>query len=44
MGSLFRVPVPITLEIHEAAVTDSASMRVLRAQLNEINMQLAYDD
>lgn len=34
----------ITLEIHEAAVTDSASMRVLRKQLNELDMKLAYDD
>lgn len=35
---------PITLEIHEAAVTDSAAMRALRATLAELDMKLAYDD
>jgi len=34
----------ITLEIHEAAVTDSRRMKLLRDQLNEIGIQLAYDD
>lgn len=35
---------PVTLEIHEAAVTDPKSMRELRAILNDLGMQLAYDD
>jgi EAL domain-containing protein (putative c-di-GMP-specific phosphodiesterase class I) len=35
---------PIVLEIHEAAITDPASMRQLRAQLVELDMELAYDD
>lgn len=35
---------PIVLEIHEAAITDSASMRELRASLTALDIQLAYDD
>lgn len=34
----------ITIEIHEAAVTDTASMREFRQVLNELEMQLSYDD
>jgi EAL domain-containing protein (putative c-di-GMP-specific phosphodiesterase class I) len=34
----------IVLEIHEAAVTDPAFMRRLRASMKELNIQLAYDD
>ena len=34
----------ITLEIHEAAVTDQEQMAELRVALDELNMQLAYDD
>lgn len=34
----------IILEIHEAAVTDPAEMRELRAQLRELNIGVAYDD
>ena len=38
-------PAPsITLEIHEAAITDTRGMRQLRAALNDLNIQLAYDD
>ncbi len=35
---------PMTLEIHEAAVTDSQTMRELRAVLGDLDIQLAYDD
>ncbi|MEZ6070825.1 MAG: EAL domain-containing protein [Pirellulales bacterium] len=35
---------PIVLEIHEAAVTDPASMRELRASLDDLDMRIAYDD
>jgi EAL domain-containing protein (putative c-di-GMP-specific phosphodiesterase class I) len=34
----------LTLEIHEAAVTDAKQMRQLRAELSELNIRLAYDD
>ena len=34
----------LTLEIHEAAVTDIQMMAELRAQLTDLNIQLAYDD
>jgi len=34
----------LTLEIHEAAVTDAAMMRELRAVLTDLDMKLAYDD
>ncbi len=34
----------LTLEIHEAAVTDPSTMRRLRVQLDSLNMGLAYDD
>jgi EAL domain-containing protein (putative c-di-GMP-specific phosphodiesterase class I) len=34
----------ITLEIHEALVTNLGVMVELRAQLNDLNIQLAYDD
>ncbi len=36
--------VPLTLEIHEAAVTSPAEIAELRAQLHEMNVSLAYDD
>jgi EAL domain-containing protein (putative c-di-GMP-specific phosphodiesterase class I) len=35
---------PITLEIHESGVTDTAAMRLLRSALDELNIKLAYDD
>ena len=34
----------IILEIHEAAVTDPAEMRELRARLRDLNIGVAYDD
>jgi EAL domain-containing protein (putative c-di-GMP-specific phosphodiesterase class I) len=34
----------MTLEIHEAAVTNPAAMRELHAVLRELNIHLAYDD
>lgn len=34
----------LTLEIHEAAVTDAKQMRELRAALNDLDIRLAYDD
>ncbi|MBB3208616.1 EAL domain-containing protein (putative c-di-GMP-specific phosphodiesterase class I) [Rhodopirellula rubra] len=34
----------IVLEIHEAAVTDPAFMRRLHASMNDLDIQLAYDD
>ena len=40
----FRPDQPITLEIHEAAVTDPTSMRQLRTALSDLDIQLAYDD
>lgn len=35
---------PMVLEIHEAAVTRPEMMQELCARLNELNIQLAYDD
>lgn len=35
---------PLTLEIHEAAVTDPALMHELHGFLKDLNIQLAYDD
>ncbi|MEQ8791952.1 MAG: EAL domain-containing protein [Pirellulaceae bacterium] len=35
---------PITLEIHEAAVCNAETSRELRAALNSLDMELAYDD
>jgi EAL domain-containing protein (putative c-di-GMP-specific phosphodiesterase class I) len=35
---------PLTLEIHEAAVTNVDSIRELRTTLCDLNIQLAYDD
>jgi EAL domain-containing protein (putative c-di-GMP-specific phosphodiesterase class I) len=35
---------PITLELHEATVTDPRSMKELRARLTDLNVSLAYDD
>jgi EAL domain-containing protein (putative c-di-GMP-specific phosphodiesterase class I) len=35
---------PMTLEIHEYAVTDLRQFQCLRKELNELNIQLAYDD
>ncbi len=34
----------LTLEIHEGAVTDVGRMRALRAELEELDVGLAYDD
>lgn len=34
----------ITIEIHEAAMTDRTMMREFRSVLDELEMQLAYDD
>ncbi len=36
--------IPITLEIHEAAITSSAEMFELRARLRDLDIQIAYDD
>jgi EAL domain-containing protein (putative c-di-GMP-specific phosphodiesterase class I) len=35
---------PVTLEVHEAAATSTQLMRELRIALDDLNMQLAYDD
>lgn len=35
---------PIVIELHEAAVASKAEMKTFRATLNDLNMQLAYDD
>jgi EAL domain-containing protein (putative c-di-GMP-specific phosphodiesterase class I) len=35
---------PLTLEVHEAGVTDAEQMIELRAVLTELDMRLAYDD
>ncbi len=35
---------PLVLEIHESAVTNRHQMSRLRGALNELNIQLAYDD
>ncbi|HMC10233.1 MAG TPA: EAL domain-containing protein, partial [Pirellulaceae bacterium] len=35
---------PLTLEVHEAAVADVATMKMLRLVLDDLNMKLAYDD
>ncbi len=35
---------PITVEIHEAAVTDVSTMKELRSALDGLNMRLAFDD
>ena len=35
---------PVVLEIHEGSVTDLTQMRQLRSQLDELNIELAYDD
>lgn len=35
---------PLAIEVHEAAATDPAMMRELRILLNEMDMQLLYDD
>lgn len=35
---------PITLEVHEAAVVDKASMKTFKAALRDMNIRLAYDD
>jgi EAL domain-containing protein (putative c-di-GMP-specific phosphodiesterase class I) len=36
--------IPITLEIHEAAITNPVAMRSLRERLRDMNIQVAYDD
>jgi EAL domain-containing protein (putative c-di-GMP-specific phosphodiesterase class I) len=35
---------PLVLEVHEAAATSASSMRELRRQLQDLNIQMAYDD
>jgi EAL domain-containing protein (putative c-di-GMP-specific phosphodiesterase class I) len=35
---------PLTLEIHEAAASDPAAMKLLRDALQEIDVYLAFDD
>jgi len=35
---------PIVLEVHESAVTDPSEMRLLRQQLRDLQIGLAYDD
>ncbi len=35
---------PLAMEVHEAAATDPMMMRELRSLLDEMNMQLLYDD
>ncbi len=35
---------PITLEIHESAITSSEEMYELRNRLRDLNIQIAYDD
>lgn len=35
---------PITLEVHEAAAVDVATIKMLRLVLTDLNMKLAYDD
>lgn len=35
---------PITLEVHEAAVAELSTMKMLRLALDDLNMTLAYDD
>ena len=35
---------PLTLEIHESAVTDPGQIRELRAAFREIDVKIAYDD
>jgi EAL domain-containing protein (putative c-di-GMP-specific phosphodiesterase class I) len=35
---------PITVEFHEAAVTNAVTMRDLRCRLEDLNMRLAFDD
>ncbi len=46
MTSLRRIAAsqPITVEIHEAAVTDVSTMKGLRSGLDDLNMRLAFDD
>ena len=35
---------PITLEIHESAITNADEMFSLKSQLRDLNIQIAYDD
>lgn len=35
---------PITLEIHEAAITNSSEMSELKKQLRDLDIKIAYDD
>lgn len=35
---------PITLEIHEATITEAEQMRALHAELKQLHIKLAYDD
>jgi EAL domain-containing protein (putative c-di-GMP-specific phosphodiesterase class I) len=40
----FAPEIPITLEIHEAAITNPVAMRDLRKALKDVDIALAYDD
>ncbi len=40
----FASDLPITLEIHEAAITNPQAMRELQERMRDINVQIAYDD
>jgi EAL domain-containing protein (putative c-di-GMP-specific phosphodiesterase class I) len=49
VGSLIKLremagSIKIVLEVHEAAITDPASMQKLRSSLNDLGMEMAYDD
>lgn len=35
---------PITLEVHEAAITNASAMFELRKELRDLNIRIAYDD
>ena len=35
---------PLTIEVHEAAAADLATMKMLRMVLEDLKMKLAYDD
>jgi EAL domain-containing protein (putative c-di-GMP-specific phosphodiesterase class I) len=46
MTALRRLAIsqPITVEIHESAVTDVGTMKDIQVGLSELNMELAFDD
>lgn len=41
---VFAADLPITLEIHEAAITNPQAMKSLREMLRDIDVEIAYDD